>query len=163
MQAREQAADRQHHGCQDVDGRGDRAAALVQHGDVAKVNAPSTPTTRSTPAGSDVVQASLRAIDAIETAIQGRIAECEPVRRPTASRAQIPTVAWTRRTKRKRAKVKIARTPLFDGRTAHFCVTARNRPPIACHDDAAPQHVERSEVPGAGLTYGREGRRSARR
>jgi hypothetical protein len=58
MQAREQAADRQHHGCQDVDGRGDRAAALVQHGDVAKVNAPSTPTTRSTPAGSDVVQAS---------------------------------------------------------------------------------------------------------
>jgi hypothetical protein len=82
MQAREQAADRQHHGCQDVGGRGDRAAALVRHGDVAKVekvNAPSTPTTRSTQAGSDVVQASAkpRSTD-LDSGPDRRLRACPP-------------------------------------------------------------------------------------
>jgi antitoxin HicB len=51
--------------------------------------------------GEDREDASLRAVDAIETAIQGRIADREsPSRLRRASRARIPTVAWTSRIRR---------------------------------------------------------------
>ena len=51
--------------------------------------------------GADREDALLRAIDAIETAIQGRIADRESLPRlRRASWARIPTVAWTSRIRR---------------------------------------------------------------